>query len=120
MAARPKPDAILLPLAAVIAAVLLGAHRARALAHRVGEPSGSLILALAVVVIELALVVSVMLCGGAASTWPREPLSVAIIVLMTLTLLASTIALASGCSTLLHAAAHMVLFGAFLFLVVVP
>ena len=67
-----------------------------------------------------ALVVSVMLCGGAAGTWPREPLSVAIIVLMTLTLLASTIALASGCSTLLHAAAHMVLFGAFLFLVVVP
>ena len=34
------------------------------IAHRVGEPFGTLVLALAVTVIEVALIVSVMLGGG--------------------------------------------------------
>jgi len=42
------------------------------------------------------------------------------IVLLALTLLVSTITLASGSSTVLHGAVHLVLFGAFLFLAVVP
>jgi Ca2+:H+ antiporter len=56
----------------VVVAVLLGAavfaavHHAEVVAHRVGEPFGTLVLAVAVTVIEVALIVSVMLSGGEA------------------------------------------------------
>jgi Ca2+:H+ antiporter len=40
-------------------------HHAEVVAHRVGEPFGTLILALAVTVIEVALIISIMLSGGA-------------------------------------------------------
>ena len=54
---------VLLPLiaAALIAAVLVGVHHAEVLAVRVGEPFGTLILALAVTIIEVALIGSIML-----------------------------------------------------------
>jgi Ca2+:H+ antiporter len=39
-------------------------HHAEVVAHRVGEPFGTLVLAVAVTVIEVALIVSVMLSGG--------------------------------------------------------
>src|SRR5262245_48797467 len=54
---------ILLPLVstALIAAVLVGVHHAEVVAHRVGEPFGTLILAMAVTVIELGLIGSIML-----------------------------------------------------------
>ncbi|MGL6224378.1 MAG: calcium:proton antiporter [Steroidobacteraceae bacterium] len=52
----------LMLLAAVIAAV----HHAEVVAHRVGEPYGTLVLALAITAIEVALIVSMMLAGGAA------------------------------------------------------
>ena len=48
-------------MAVVVAAV----HHAEVVAHRVGEPFGTLVLALAITVIEVALVVSMMLAGGA-------------------------------------------------------
>ena len=56
------------PLAIVLAAVLLGnvnaaVHHAEIIAIRVGEPFGTLILALAVTVIEVGLLVSMMLGG---------------------------------------------------------
>ena len=47
-------------MAVVVAAV----HHAEVVAHRVGEPFGTLVLALAITVIEVALVVSMMLAGG--------------------------------------------------------
>ncbi|RQO53622.1 ionic transporter y4hA [Paucibacter sp. KBW04] len=50
--------------AALIAAVLAAVHHAEVVAHRVGEPLGSLLLAVAVTVIEVALIVSLMLAGG--------------------------------------------------------
>jgi Ca2+:H+ antiporter len=43
-------------------------HHAEVIAHRVGEPFGTLVLALAVTVIEVALIVTVMLEGGAAKS----------------------------------------------------
>ena len=57
-------------MSALAAAVLLGAviaavHHAEVVAHRVGEPFGTLVLAVAVTVIEVALIVSVMLSSGA-------------------------------------------------------
>jgi Ca2+:H+ antiporter len=48
----------------LIAAVLAAVHHAEVVAHKVGEPFGTLLLALAVTVIEVALIVSLMLTGG--------------------------------------------------------
>src|SRR3954452_7198360 len=45
-------------------AVLAAVHHAEVVAHRVGEPFGSLILAVAVTVIEVALIVTLMISGG--------------------------------------------------------
>jgi hypothetical protein len=54
-------------------AVLAAVHHAEVVAHRVGEPYGSLVLAVAVTVIEVALVVTLMIAGANASycrsTW---------------------------------------------------
>lgn len=48
----------------LVAAVLAAVHHAEVVAHKVGEPFGTLLLALAVTVIEVALIVSLMLTGG--------------------------------------------------------
>ena len=45
-------------------AVLAAVHHAEVVAHRVGEPFGSLVLAVAVTVIEVALIVTLMVSGG--------------------------------------------------------
>jgi Ca2+:H+ antiporter len=49
--------------ATLIATVFAAVYHAEVVAHRVGEPFGTLILALAVTVIEVALIVSIMLAG---------------------------------------------------------
>jgi Ca2+:H+ antiporter len=58
--------ALLLALIGVALAgsVFAGVHHAEVVAHRVGEPFGTLVLAVAVTVIEVALIVSVMLSSG--------------------------------------------------------
>jgi Ca2+:H+ antiporter len=50
--------------AAMIASVMAAVQHAETVAHRVGEPFGALILALAVTVIEVSLIVSLKLFGG--------------------------------------------------------
>jgi Ca2+:H+ antiporter len=50
--------------ALLAAAVLASVHHAEVVAHRVGEPFGSLVLAVAVTVIEVALIVTLMISGG--------------------------------------------------------
>ncbi len=50
---------------ALIATVFAAVHHAEVVAHRVGEPFGTLVLAVAVTVIEVALIVSIM--AGAAA-----------------------------------------------------
>jgi len=52
----------------LITAVFSAVHHAEVVAHRVGEPFGTLVLALAVTLIEVALIVSLMLSGGAAAS----------------------------------------------------
>jgi Ca2+:H+ antiporter len=49
-------------------AVLAAVHHAEVVAHRVGEPLGSLILAVAVTVIEVGLIVTLMVSGGSETT----------------------------------------------------
>lgn len=51
----------------LIGTVFASVHHAELVAHRVGEPFGTLVLAVAVTVIEVGLVVSVMLDQGAAA-----------------------------------------------------
>lgn len=61
------PDAawlVAIAAVALIAAVAAAVHHAEVIAHRVGEPFGTLVLALAVTSIELSLIVSLMLAGG--------------------------------------------------------
>src|SRR5271170_7218336 len=50
---------------ALIATVFAAVYHAEVVAHRVGEPFGTLVLALAVTIIEVALIVSMMITGGA-------------------------------------------------------
>ena len=49
---------------ALVGAVVAAVHHAELVAHRVGEPFGTLVLALAVTAIESSLIVSVMFAGG--------------------------------------------------------
>jgi len=61
-------------------AVLAAVHHAEVVAHRVGEPFGSLVLAVAVTVIEVALIVTLMIAGaGAAETLARDTVFAAVI-----------------------------------------
>lgn len=61
-----KPGSAVLVLVAVLlaAAVFAAVHHAEVVAHRVGEPFGSLVLAVAVTVIEVALIVTLMVTAG--------------------------------------------------------
>jgi len=58
---------ILLLSIALIGAVLASVHHAEVIAHKTGEPYGSLILALAVTIIEVSLIASMMLAGHEGS-----------------------------------------------------
>ena len=58
---------LLLVATALIAAVLVAVHHAEVIALRVGEPFGTLVLALAITIIEVSLIISLMLSGGATT-----------------------------------------------------
>jgi Ca2+:H+ antiporter len=51
----------------LVAAVLNAVHQAEVIAHKTGEPFGTLVLAVAVTIIEVALIVSIMLSAGKGS-----------------------------------------------------
>jgi Ca2+:H+ antiporter len=60
----PYPDAlwqIILMAVLLIGAVITAVHQAEVIAHKTGEPFGTLVLALCVTIIEVALIVSIML-----------------------------------------------------------
>ncbi|WP_436521337.1 calcium:proton antiporter [Actinoplanes sp. HUAS TT8] len=61
------PPVVALAAALLAGAVLAAVHHAEVVAHRVGEPFGSLVLAVAVTVIEVALIVTLMISGGEKS-----------------------------------------------------
>ena len=71
--AEPGPVLVVLEAALLIGAVLAAVHHAEVVAHRVGEPFGSLVLAAAVTVIEVALIIALMASGGnEAATLARD------------------------------------------------
>ncbi|WP_432884317.1 calcium:proton antiporter [Kribbella sp. CA-245084] len=63
------------------AAVIAAVHHAEVVAHRVGEPYGTLILALAVTIIEVALIVTLMASGGEkAASLARDTVFAAVMI----------------------------------------
>src|SRR5690625_1754436 len=73
----PVPAPLLIGSLAVIIGVILWCafgvvHEAEVLAHRLGDPYGTLILTLSIVVIEVVLIASVMLGPGDHTTIARD------------------------------------------------
>lgn len=70
--------------ASLISVVLAAVHHAEVVAHKVGEPYGTLILAIAITIIEVALIVSIMLSEGKqASALARDTVFAAIMIILT-------------------------------------
>src|SRR5271170_7671141 len=69
---------------ALIGAVIVAVHHAEVVAHRVGEPFGTLILAVAVTVVEASLILSMMLAGGEHThVLPRDTIYAAVMIICT-------------------------------------
>jgi Ca2+:H+ antiporter len=65
----------------LVGAVIAAVHHAEVVAHKVGEPFGSLVLAVAVTVIEVALIVTLMSSGGEdTSTYARDTVFAAVMI----------------------------------------
>lgn len=74
----------LLFFAGLLWCVVAAVHHAEVVAHRVGEPFGSLVLAVAVTVIEASLIVSLMLAGGEqANALARDTVFSAVMLILT-------------------------------------
>ena len=72
---------VVLVALALGATVLAAVHHAEVVAHRVGEPFGSLVLAVAVTVIEVGLIVTLMISGGSsAATLARDTVFAAVMI----------------------------------------
>jgi len=68
---------------ALAGSVFAAVHHAEVVAHRVGEPYGTLVLALAVTLIEVALIVSLMIAGGAqAAATARDTVFAAVMIIL--------------------------------------
>jgi Ca2+:H+ antiporter len=79
---RHLPGSVVALVTLVLAvSVLAAVHHAEVIAHRVGEPFGSLVLAIAVTIIEVALIVTLMADGGAkSSTLARDTVFAAVMI----------------------------------------
>lgn len=79
---RDVPGVVVAVVTLVLAgAVLAAVHHAEVIAYRVGEPFGSLVLAVAVTVIEVALIVTLMADGGDKSaTLARDTVFAAVMI----------------------------------------
>ena len=70
-------------IAGLIAGILTAVFHAEVVAHRVGEPYGTLLLALSVAAIEVALIVSLMIAGGeAASGLARDAVFASVMIIL--------------------------------------
>ncbi|MFF5228070.1 calcium:proton antiporter [Dactylosporangium sp. NPDC000521] len=75
-----------IPVEVVVVALLAGSvlaavHHAEIVAHRVGEPFGALILAVAVTVIEVGLIITLMVTGGSGTeTLARDTVFAAVMI----------------------------------------
>lgn len=68
---------------ALISVVLAAVHHAEVVAHKLGEPFGTLLLAVAITVIEVALIISLMLTGGAeTASLARDTVFAAVMIIV--------------------------------------
>jgi Ca2+:H+ antiporter len=68
---------------ALFACVLAAVHHAEVIAHKVGEPFGTFLFAVAVTIIEVGLIVSIMLAGGpGAEALARDTVFAAIMIIL--------------------------------------
>lgn len=68
--------------AVLVGCILAAVHHAEVVAHRVGEPFGTLILAVAVTVIEGSLILAMMMSGSANPSLPRDTVFAAIMLIL--------------------------------------
>ena len=82
----PYPETlwqIILMAVLLIAAVINAVHQAEVIAHKTGEPLGTLVLAISVTIIEVALIVSIMLSAGAdGALIARDSVFAAVMIVM--------------------------------------
>ena len=79
-----SPLLAIIPGLVLIGTVLSAVHHAEVIAHRTGEPYGTLILAVAVTIIEVSLILSLMLAGGSgAETLARDTVFAAVMIIFT-------------------------------------
>ncbi|MDN5900353.1 MAG: calcium:proton antiporter [Brachybacterium sp.] len=84
------PLVLALLLAAIVGVIVVAAggvvHQAEALAHRLGDPYGTLVLTLSIVVIEVVLIAAVMLGPGDHTTIARDSVMAVSMIIMNLVL----------------------------------
>ena len=82
----PYPETlwqVILMAVLLIAAVINAVHQAEVIAHKTGEPLGTLVLAISVTIIEVALIVSIMLSAGAdGALIARDSVFAAVMIVM--------------------------------------
>lgn len=68
----------------LISSVLSAVHHAEVVAHKVGEPFGTIILALCITILEVAIIISLMVAGGEnALTYARDTVFAAVMIILT-------------------------------------
>ena len=78
------PGVVFLLCLGLLGAVVASVHHAEVIALRVGEPFGTLVLALSITTIEVALIVSMMLSGDPVETLalPRDTIFAAVMIIL--------------------------------------
>lgn len=77
------PPFLLIAGVALISSVLCSVHHAEVIAHRIGEPFGTVVLALSITIIEVSLIVSLMLAGGPeTSVLARDTVFAAVMIIL--------------------------------------
>lgn len=81
LVSHTHPIALVTIAVFLVGAIFSAVHHAEVIAHRTGEPFGSLVLAVAVTVIEVGLIVMLMSSGGPhASTYARDTVFAAVMI----------------------------------------
>lgn len=80
------PGAIYITIMSIslMGVVMAAVHHAEVIAHKVGEPFGTLVLAVAITIIEVSLIVSLMVAGGdSTSAMARDTVFSAVMIILT-------------------------------------
>jgi Ca2+:H+ antiporter len=78
----PSTAAVVVASVILIGCVIAAVHHGEIIAHKVGEPFGTLVLAGAVTVIEASLILAMMLSGSANPDLPRDTVFAAIMLIL--------------------------------------